>query len=207
MAPAPDLALELQQSRRITDELFDLIRPGSLYERPIPERHRLIFYLGHLEAFDWNLIGGWALSAPAFHAEFDRLFAFGIDPDESGLPKDQPADWPDEAKVRRYNALVRETLDPLLGQVPAQLLHVAIEHRLMHAETFAYLLHGLDYDKKKSDGVVSRERAGRFHRRRDDGRDSRRRRLAGPAGERRLRLGQRISGIFGGRAGISHRQV
>ena len=29
------------------------------------------------------------------------------------------------------------------------LLHVAIEHRLMHAETLAYLLHGLPLDHKK----------------------------------------------------------
>ena len=56
MAPAPDLVQELQQTRKVTDSLFDLMRPDSLYERPIPERHRLIFYLGHLEAFDWNLI-------------------------------------------------------------------------------------------------------------------------------------------------------
>ena len=50
--------------------------------------------------------------------------------------------------MNRYNALVRETLDRLIPEAPAQLVHVAIEHRLMHAETFAYLLHGLDYDRK-----------------------------------------------------------
>jgi formylglycine-generating enzyme required for sulfatase activity len=148
MAPAPDLALELQQTRKATDKLFDLIRPDSLYERPIPERHRLIFYLGHLEAFDWNLLAQWTHSAPAFHTEFDRLFAFGIDPDESGLPKDKASDWPRRPEVERYNARVRETLDPLLPETPPQLLHVAIEHRLMHAETLAYLLHGLDYARK-----------------------------------------------------------
>ena len=148
MAPAPDLSRELQDARQQTDQLFDLIRPDSLYERPIPERHRLVFYLGHLEAFDWNLIAQWAMSAPRFHAEFDRLFAFGIDPDESGLPTDKPADWPSRQEVDRYNACVRETLDRLIPQAPAQLVHVAIEHRLMHAETFAYLLHGLDYEHK-----------------------------------------------------------
>jgi formylglycine-generating enzyme required for sulfatase activity len=148
MAPAPDLVQELQQTRKVTDSLFDLIRPDSLYERPIPERHRLVFYLGHLEAFDWNLIAQWALAAPAFHKEFDRLFAFGIDPDASGLPQDGRGDWPSRQEVERYNARVRETLDRLLPEAPAQLLHVAIEHRLMHAETLAYLLHGLDYARK-----------------------------------------------------------
>jgi len=148
MAPAPRLGEELRQSRRVTDELFALIPPDSLYERPITERHRLIFYLGHLEAFDWNLIGQWSLAAPAFHPGFDRLFAFGIDPDATGLPQDGASDWPAVAEIVSYNARVRETLDRLLGQVPEQLLHVAIEHRLMHAETFAYLLHNLEYEKK-----------------------------------------------------------
>ena len=140
--------MELQEARGRTDELFSLVRPEALYDRPIPERHRLIFYLGHLEAFDWNLIGQYALSAPAFHAGFDRLFAFGIDPDAEGLPQDQAKDWPAVQEVLAYNTRVRETLDPLLAEVPAPLLDVAIEHRLMHAETFAYLLHNLPYERK-----------------------------------------------------------
>ena len=140
--------MELDAARRVTDELFALVCPDALYERPVPERHRLIFYLGHLEAFDWNLIGRYALSVPAFHAEFDRLFAFGIDPDESGLPQDGLSDWPSTAEIGRYNARVRESLDRVLAEAPAPLVDVAIEHRLMHAETFAYLLHGLDYGRK-----------------------------------------------------------
>lgn len=140
--------MELQEARRRTDELFDLVHPDALYDRPVPERHRLIFYLGHLEAFDWNLIGHYALDVPAFHAEFDKLFAFGIDPDASGLPRDQPKDWPAAEEVRRYARKVRDTIDPLLAEAPEQLRDVAIEHRLMHAETFAYLLHNLEYDRK-----------------------------------------------------------
>ena len=38
-----------------------------------------MFYLGHMEAFDWNLIARHALDVHAFHPTFDRLFAFGID--------------------------------------------------------------------------------------------------------------------------------
>jgi iron(II)-dependent oxidoreductase len=148
MGPAVNLHHEIEEARGLTDNLFDLIRPDSIFERPIPERHRLIFYLGHLEAFDWNLIGQWALSAPAFQPEFDKLFAFGIDPDQTGLPQDSPSDWPATAEIARYNSRLRQTLDPLLAEVPPQLVHVALEHRLMHAETLAYLLHNLDYRHK-----------------------------------------------------------
>jgi len=141
------LTTSLAQARAQTDSLFGLIDPAALYERPIPERHRIIFYLGHLEAFDWNLLGP-TLALPAFHSGFDHLFSFGIDPDSTALPTDQPADWPAETEVRDYNARVRHTLDAALAQAPAELLHVAIEHRLMHAETFAYMLHHLPFEKK-----------------------------------------------------------
>jgi formylglycine-generating enzyme required for sulfatase activity len=144
----PELSLALHSARACTDELFALIRPDSFYERPIPERHRIVFYLGHLEAFDWNLIARQALDAPSFHEQFDKLFAFGIDPDASGLPQDQPFDWPGIDEIKTYNHSIRERLNDMMGRAPTQLLHVALEHRLMHAETFAYMLHDLPYERK-----------------------------------------------------------
>jgi formylglycine-generating enzyme required for sulfatase activity len=150
----------LAAARADTDVLFALIRPEALYERPIPERHRMVFYLGHLEAFDWNLIGRYALDLPAFHPSFDRLFAFGIDPPPGQLPADQPTDWPGVEEVYSYNRRVREAIDAVIGNVPEQLLHVAIEHRLMHAETFAYILHQLDYSKKAVSPTPNRDRKG-----------------------------------------------
>ena len=38
----------LADARRRSDALFGIVRPDSMYERPIPERHRIIFYVGHL---------------------------------------------------------------------------------------------------------------------------------------------------------------
>ncbi len=152
---------QLQDARRRTDDLFALVKPDSLYERPIAERHRIIFYIGHLEAFDWNLFHERALGLKSFHPEFDRLFAFGIDPVAGGLPTDQPADWPSIGQVREYVRNIRKILDDRLDKVLSEsnlpgldgfplttLLNVAIEHRLMHAETLAYMLHQLPFDKK-----------------------------------------------------------
>ena len=65
---------------------------------PIPERHRLIFYLGHVEAFDWNQICRGALGMPSFHPGFDKLFEFGIDPAPGTATQDQPSDWPSAAR-------------------------------------------------------------------------------------------------------------
>lgn len=148
MSVSRELGQALRDARERTDELFRLVRPDAIYDRPIAERHRLIFYLGHVEAFDWNLITGHAVDLPSFHPGFDRLFAFGIDPPPGRLPCDQPGDWPTVAEVEQYNRRIREEIDGVFDETPDQILHTAIEHRLMHAETLAYILHNLAYEKK-----------------------------------------------------------
>jgi iron(II)-dependent oxidoreductase len=156
---AGTLLKRLQDARLASDELFQIARPDSLYDRPIPERHRIIFYVGHLEAFDWNLLANRTGATKTAQPEFDRLFAFGIDPVGGGLPTDQPADWPSKAEVHRYRDGVREALDAGLSSVAAshdesqqstleEILQVAVEHRLMHLETLTYMLHQLPLDKK-----------------------------------------------------------
>jgi iron(II)-dependent oxidoreductase len=154
------LMQRLADARQRTDDLFAVVRPEFLYDRPIAERHRIVFYIGHLEAFDWNLFHERVFGAKRFHPEFDRLFAFGIDPVGGGLPTDQPADWPVIGAVRDYVTKIRAVLDEKLAVLAdadrstadgfplSTLLNVAIEHRLMHAETLAYMLHQLPLDRK-----------------------------------------------------------
>ena len=163
----PDVAVRRQLLERVSDArlrsdaLFNIVRADSMYERPIPERHRIIFYVGHLEAFDWNLLHENVLGLKSFHPEFDCLFAFGIDPVGGGLPDDQPSDWPSLEAVRDYVSKIRAALDEKLadGSLESRsvsrdgfpldtLLNVAIEHRLMHVETLAYMLHQLPLDQK-----------------------------------------------------------
>ena len=158
-----ELIERVSDARRQSDTIFSLVRPGSLYERPIPERHRIIFYVGHLEAFDWNLLNTAVFGLKSAHPEFDRLFAFGIDPVGSGLPTDQPSDWPSLEAVRDYVRSIRNALDQKLAKISLgssqthngfslrTLLNVAVEHRLMHAETLAYMLHQLPRGMKTQD--------------------------------------------------------
>src|SRR5208283_5753950 len=97
----------------------------------------------------------------SFHPEFDRLFAFGIDPVGGGVPSDQPSDWPSLELVHNYARRILTELDEKLadgvldsrhhtrsGFALDTLLNVAIEHRLMHLETLAYMLHQLPFEKK-----------------------------------------------------------
>ncbi|HXM24013.1 MAG TPA: SUMF1/EgtB/PvdO family nonheme iron enzyme [Terriglobales bacterium] len=153
----------LAEARSRTDEIFSIVKLDSLYERPIPERHRIIFYLGHLEAFDWNLLRERVLGLKTFHPDFDKLFAFGIDPVNGALPSDQPTDWPSVADARHYVKRIRGSIDEGLTALTSSdwdtnpvgadfsaktLLNVAIEHRLMHGETLAYMLHQLPLERK-----------------------------------------------------------
>jgi iron(II)-dependent oxidoreductase len=153
-----ELMTRLDAARNQTDDLFRIVREEALYDRPIAERHRIIFYIGHLEAFDWNLLRERLIDAPTFAPEFDKLFSFGIDPVDGGLPTDEPSDWPSLDQVRDYVSRVRKAIDGGIERAlvsaasrefPAEtLLNVAIEHRLMHAETLAYMLHQLPLDRK-----------------------------------------------------------
>jgi len=151
----------ISDARRRSDALFTLVHADAIYDRPIPERHRIIFYVGHLEAFDWNLLHENIFGLKSFHPELDRLFAFGIDPVGGGLPSDQPGEWPSREAVHDYVRRIRAALDEKLsgGVLESQnltrdgfpldsLLNVAIEHRLMHVETLAYMLHQLPLDRK-----------------------------------------------------------
>ena len=144
------LLSHLRHARTVTDDLFRLVLPDALYDRPIPERHRIVFYLGHLEAFDWNLICANSFGMDSGQKELDRLFAFGIDPTSGDLPDDLPTDWPREPEIRQYNAKIHAAVDRCLDYASGdQLFWVAIEHRLMHAETLTYMLHWLPFSKKR----------------------------------------------------------
>ncbi|MGI4813052.1 MAG: SUMF1/EgtB/PvdO family nonheme iron enzyme [Janthinobacterium lividum] len=158
---AASMLTRIAAARNETDRLFALIKPAFLYERPIAERHRLVFYIGHLEAFDWNLLATEVFGLEPFDPAADSLFAFGIDPVDGGLPTDTPADWPSLDEVFAYRDAVRQRLDARIAQVDfssadadlATRCEVAIEHRLMHAETLSYLMHQLPlHFKQRPDG-------------------------------------------------------
>src|SRR5258708_10981385 len=153
LTPIDQLRNAVMEARAYSDRLFQIVREDSLYERPIPERNRIVFYIGHLEAFDWNLFRTHLFSLESRTPDFDKLFAFGIDPVDGGLPTDQPRDWPALPEVRNYVQSLRTRIDDALdagnfplaakadGYSPETLLSVAYEHRLMHAETLADMFH------------------------------------------------------------------
>ena len=119
--PRETIRVRLAAARAETDGLFTMLAPTALYERPISERHRIIFYLGHFEAFDRNMICG-----PPFRTR--RAFCRGIDPVDGKLPDDDPGDWPAVETIRRYNIETRQLVDHTLDRATDTLMfQVAID--------------------------------------------------------------------------------
>jgi gamma-glutamyl hercynylcysteine S-oxide synthase len=149
-AEASKLLEQLHEARKESDRLFDVLKPVALYERPVAERHRIIFYIGHLDAFDAIQVCRKALGLKSPDPGLDTLFEAGIDPDSAHLPADTPADWPSLERVRTYVRRCRDQVDDSVERAPEDVVSMAIEHRQMHLETLAYLLHNFDHEMKKA---------------------------------------------------------
>jgi formylglycine-generating enzyme required for sulfatase activity len=147
-AATSKLLEQLQEARGASDRLFGVLKPEALYERPIAERHRVIFYVGHLDGFDSIRICREALGVKPADPELDALFQAGIDPDSAHLPTDTPADWPSLEQVKAYVRRCRRQVDEHLERAPEDVASMALEHRQMHLETLAYMFHNFAYELK-----------------------------------------------------------
>jgi gamma-glutamyl hercynylcysteine S-oxide synthase len=148
-AAAASLIQELRLARLESDRLFSILKRKALYERPIADRHRVIFYIGHLDGFDSIQICREALAIRSPDTELDALFQTGIDPDSAHLPVDKPSDWPTLDRVNAYVERCRKSVDENLERAPEDVVYMALEHRLMHLETLAYMFHNFPYEMKK----------------------------------------------------------
>ena len=141
--------------------LFDLLAPDAYYERPIAVRHPIVFYEGHLAAFNFNTLIKRALGQRGIDTDLERLFARGIDPEDeqaSGLAQ-SPAPWPARPQVQAFaaeadgrvldallTAPIEQSGHPLLDRAGA--VHAILEHEAMHQETLVYMWHQLAYEHK-----------------------------------------------------------
>lgn len=154
--PRGELTARLQRARAATDRLFTWLQEPAWLARPIAERHRLIFYVGHLEAFDWNLLAHEVGRRPSRRPRFEALFAFGIDPVDGQLPSEAATEWPSRDAISAWTREARAEVDEVLVSAPLEgyleggwAWHLAIEHREMHAETLAYLFARLPASHKR----------------------------------------------------------
>jgi formylglycine-generating enzyme required for sulfatase activity len=153
------------ENRNRSAELFGLVDPSAYVERPIPLRHPIVFYAGHIPAFSFNKLCREALGAPSLDADLELLFERGIDPsDARDAARHERDAWPSKERVNAFGArcdaavlaafatadLTDASSSPMLER--AQAAYCILEHEEMHHETLLYILQRMPYDSKRTAG-------------------------------------------------------
>lgn len=122
----------------------------AYYQKPIPLRHPLIFYLGHTATFFINKLVLAGLLSERVNPEFESLFAVGVDEMSWDDIGDDHYDWPSVAGVQSYRQQVRQRLDHLIRTLPLTTpidwqhpwwpIIMGIEHERIHLETSSVLI-------------------------------------------------------------------
>ena len=148
--------------RRRTRQIFELVAPEAFDMRPIPLRHPIRFYEGHLASFNFGMLlqSGFAKIDP--QPELTTFFARGIDPlDTSAADKLTIEQWPNRATVADYMARVEDEMTrAFAADIDPIYLHTAVEHEEMHQETLMYLIHQLPDNFKRKPADARSDGAG-----------------------------------------------
>jgi iron(II)-dependent oxidoreductase len=150
------------RNRARTRQLFDMLDPAAYYTRPIALRNPIVFYEGHMPAFNVITLIKRGLGRPGIDERLEQLFARGIDPStvDEANPRVNPSLWPSReevlAYVREADALIEKALrddpieqpgHPLLDR--AEAAYAILEHEAMHQETLLYMWHRLPLSLKR----------------------------------------------------------
>jgi len=146
-------------NRKRSSMLFDMLSADAYDSRPIPLRHPVRFYEGHLPAFSYITLVRGALGAPAMDDAMEKLFQRGIDPaSATAAQSSAPAAWPARERVqelaRRWDAEVLAALSRAQAESGAlsprvrEAVYTVLEHEQMHHETLLYMLHRVPLDHK-----------------------------------------------------------
>ncbi len=131
--------------------LFDCLADDSgYYQKSIPLRHPLIFYLGHTATFFVNKLVLAKILKERINPNMESIFAVGVDEMSWDDLNDDHYDWPAVQEVLDYRAQVRQTVLELIETMPLSLpidwdsdwwpIVMGIEHERIHLETSSVLI-------------------------------------------------------------------
>jgi ergothioneine biosynthesis protein EgtB len=150
-----------RRNRRRSRDWFELLSTDAYEAQPIALRHPVVFYEGHVAAFNVNTLVKLGLGLPGVDADLEDLFERGIDPDEDGGDAPRATlQWPGRARVLDFAAaadraveaafehagLVRDDHPVLRGGLA---VFTILEHEAMHHETLLYMFHRLPHASKR----------------------------------------------------------
>ncbi len=141
-----------RQNRKRTDDIFSMTVAEAYHDAPIPLRHPLVFYHGHLPAFSFLTLNRNHRGEEAIDTELEELFRRGIDPESSATARSVAIDrWPARERIERFITACDERVLRVLDEgkpSDALAVHTILEHEAMHHETLMYIVHQLAYGKK-----------------------------------------------------------
>ncbi len=151
------LSEDFNQSWEIYESLFECLRNESVfYKKPQPLRHPLIFYYAHTASFYMNKLNAAKIIDQRINAEFDSLFAIGVDEMEWDEIYTEAHIWPSLSQVREYRQavkkIVNEVIDSLGHPVDYSfdsdhwVILMCMHHEKIHIETSSVLIRQLDLD-------------------------------------------------------------
>jgi 5-histidylcysteine sulfoxide synthase/putative 4-mercaptohistidine N1-methyltranferase len=142
----------------VYDDLFNCLKHNeAYYEKSIPLRHPLIFYLGHTATFFINKCVLARLIDTRINPRFESLFAVGVDEmswDDLGV---ESHTWPQVEEVKIYRRQVRHLILTIIDTLPLTApidwhspwwaIIMGVEHERIHLETSSVLIrqHQLNY--------------------------------------------------------------
>ena len=145
-----------RRNRSRSSALFDLLSPEAYTSRPIPLRHPICFYEGHLPAFSYITLIERTLGGGPIDAYLEKLFQRGIDPDDaSAAAASAPPKWPSRREIQEFakrcdDAVLRELGNRRSARDERylQAAYTILEHEQMHHETLVYILQRVPYAQK-----------------------------------------------------------
>lgn len=139
-------------------QLFDcLVDDNGFYQKAIPLRHPLIFYLGHTATFFVNKLVLAKLLPERIDPHMESVFAVGVDEMSWDDLSEESYDWPSVSEVKEYRAKVRARVLQLIDSLALSLpinwenmwwpIIMGIEHERIHLETSSVLIRQHDLAK------------------------------------------------------------
>ncbi|WP_019677423.1 5-histidylcysteine sulfoxide synthase [Arsukibacterium perlucidum] len=155
-----EIALYFTNTFDTYTRLFDCLRDDTgFYQKPIPLRHPLIFYLGHTATFFVNKLLLAKLIPERINPHMESIFAVGVDEMSWDDLSEENYDWPSVSAVKEYRAKVRAAVLNIINTLNLVLpidwentwwpIIMGIEHERIHLETSSVLIRQHELAKVK----------------------------------------------------------
>jgi len=128
------------------ERVFEVLKDETVfYKQSELTRHPMIFYFGHTATFYINKLIYMQVIEERINADFESIFAIGVDEMEWDDLESSNYKWPKVEEVREYRNRVKELVEKLIDTLeftlpiqedsPLWIILMGIEHEKIHIET------------------------------------------------------------------------